>query len=447
MTSEYILRPAQKEGLQKMIEADHQGRPGFGLSHVCGLGKSLTTIEFLKTRQHIPGHATLIVAPANVTYKWLKDELGVFWPEYTQVVRPKNGKETLIASRLVADLGGICVVSWALLSSVRGVFSVVVLDESHFIASEKSIRTKEARRIVEAGPDTFCILLSGTPEPQTVKDLFPQVNLIAPDIFPDYWQFMRAFANKVESEYTPSGYVWEGLNKDRAPELYRILDTIMHRSTDRSGLPDHTIVANYLEAKPFKEETEGAATEFHLANSSISVEATLDIIEEAIRSGETHFVVGAWLKQTAAKLYAAIQTRGWYGAYIDGDQDQKARRLQIEWCEQQTRPVVLVGTIASMQTGINLTFAHRSVVMELPFRASDIDQFLGRFVRANSTHPHTTHLLVPRGTRWETSARMYLRRQAEIGMVMEMSEQAKASLEALNSGQETDEDILKRLAF
>lgn len=441
------LRPAQLEGVRRITQADKEGRPGFLIAHVMGLGKARTTCEFLKSRQPQGNYATLIVAPANVCHKWVVDELARWWPEQTAVVHPTNGKQTRIAAQLVSDLGGICVVSWALLSSVRGMFDVVVLDESHFMASEKSIRTKEARRIVGAGPDTFCILLSGTPEPQTVKDLFPQLNLIAPDIFPDYWRFMRAFANKVESEYTPSGYVWEGLNKERTPELYRILDTIAHRSTDRSGLPAHTIVANYLEAKPFKEDSEDASTEFHLNNSSLSVEATLDIIEEAIRSGETHFVVGAWLKQTATKTCSAIQARGWVVAYIDGDQDQKTRREQIEWVANQKRPTVLVGTIASMQTGIDLVWAHRSVVVELPFRVSDVDQFLGRFVRANSTHPHTSHLLVPRGTRWEESARRYLRRQEAISMLMEASDQADDAARALGSGQESDDDVLKRLAF
>lgn len=441
------IRPAQFEGIRRTVQADRNGRPGYMLAHVMGLGKARTSCEYLKQRQNALRCATLIVAPANVCHKWVRDELAIWWPEQAAVVHPTNGKQALIASQLVADLGGVCVISWALLSSVRGVFDVVVLDESHFLASEKSTRTKEARRIVESGPDTFCLLLSGTPEPQTVKDLFPQVNLIAPDIFPDFWKFMRAFANKIESEYTPSGYVWEGLNKERASELYTLLDTIAHRSTDRSGLPAHTILANYLEAKPFKEETETGFVEYQLSNSSLSVEATLDIIETAIRSGETHFVVGAWLKQTAAKLYAAIQAKGWFGAYIDGDQDQKLRRQQIEWCEQQKRPVMLVGTIASMQTGIDLVWAHRSIIVELPFRVGDVDQFLGRFVRANSTHPHTSHLLVPRGTRWEESARRYLRRQEAIAMLMEPSKQAEDASKALGSGQESDEGILKRLAL
>jgi hypothetical protein len=441
------LRPAQVEGIQRLLAADQASRPGYMLAHVMGLGKARTTTEYLKQRQNPLRCATLIVAPASVCHKWVVDELAVWWPEQTAVVHPTNGKQTLIASQLVADLGGICVVSWALLSSVRGVFDVVVLDESQFLASEKSIRTKETRRIVEQSDDTFCVLLSGTPEPQTVKDLYPQLNLIAPDIFPDFWKFMRAFAEKKESEYTPSGFVWEGLNKERAPELYALLDTVAHRSTDRTGLPAHTIVANYLEAKPLKEESEQAAGDFHLANSSLSVDATLGIIEEALRSGETHFVVGAWLKQTAAKLYAAIQAKGWFGAYIDGDQDQKLRRQQIEWAASQTRPTVLVGTIASMQTGIDLVWAHRSVIVELPFRVSDVDQFLGRFVRANSTHPHTSHLLVPRGTRWEESARRYLRRQEAIAMLMEPSLQADDAARALGGGQESDDDIMRRLAF
>lgn len=441
------LRPTQEESIRRILQADQEGRPGFLLAAVMGLGKSRSSIEALKRRQDSLNQSILIVAPANVCHKWAVDEFAVWWPEQTAVVQPKNGKQALIASQLVADVGGVCVISWALLSSVRGIFNVVVLDESHFLASEKSIRTKEARRIVESGEDTFCILLSGTPEPQTVKDLFPQLNLIAPDIFPDFWQFMRAFAEKKESEYTPSGFVWEGLNKERAPELYRLLDTVAHRSTDRSGLPAHTIVANYLEAKPFREDSEDMAVEFHLANASTSVEAALEIIEEAIRSGETHFVVGAWLRQTAIRLYEAIQTRGWYGAYIDGTQDQKTRRLQIEWVEKQERPTILVGTIASMQTGIDLIWSHRSVVVELPFRVSDVDQFLGRFVRANSTHPHTSHLLVPRGTRWEESARRYLRRQEAIAMLMEPSKQADDASRALGSGQETDDDVLKRLAM
>lgn len=452
--SEQPLRKAQLAAIEGLKRADQQQRAGFLVAHAMGLGKARTAIEFLKSRAKVESkHSTLIVAPANVCHKWLHDEMARWWPSQVNVLYPKTGPQVKIASQLISDLGGVCIISWALLASVRGTFDVVVLDESHFLASDKSIRTRETRRIVEASEDTFCILLSGTPEPQETKDLFPQLNLIAPDLFPDYWQFMRRFAVQSPSLYTPSGFTWGGLNKDCAGELYGMLDRIAHRSMDRSELPPHTILAEFIPAKSSSQleavnhDGEVAAEVSMEVNQDATVDMTVDLIGQAIRAGERQFVVGAWLKTTAKKVLAAATAKGWFVSYIDGEQSQDVRRQHIDAVANSEGIAVLVGTIASMQVGIDLVWADRSIMAELPFRTSDADQFLGRFVRLSSTKPHTTHIIVPENTRWEESARRFIKRKEDIMRVMGSSELGDATIAALNSTQDSDEDILRKLVF
>ena len=100
------LRPAQRDGIAFIQMADQENRPGALIAHVMGLGKARTTVEYLRARPSPLRCATLIVAPANVCHKWVVDELAIWWPEQTAVVHPKNGKQALIASQLVSDLGG-----------------------------------------------------------------------------------------------------------------------------------------------------------------------------------------------------------------------------------------------------------------------------------------------------------------------------------------------------
>lgn len=440
----YPHQPVAKQRLSKGYDTQQAGHI---LAHAMSGGKSRTTAEWIAERGF---KKSLIISPAGIRPEW-REQFQLWAAQVEGVVIAESGAEVATAGALIQDLGGILVTSYELMDKVPGAWDVVVFDEAHYLAKMKSKRTNEAFSLVGRSEDTFVVCLSGTPIPQTASDLFPLMNLVAPSEFPDYWAFMRRYANKVPQPFAPSGFVLQGLNPKYAPELYQRIQPWFHRVTREEFahlLPKFGVSCRYIKPKRTKIDWDDEASYDALLemNSSSVLDEMVDLVEEARRGGQTKFVIGCWLNDTAEQAAARLSALGIHTFLAHGRTEGKKRATIRQDAASFVGPRALVVTIETTKEGLNnLGWAETVILTEVPWRANTLTQWLGRFGRGNQEHNSSGYIIVAQGTRGERAAQNYIRNQEEINQIVRPGVDETRAIVALKENEETDESILASL--
>lgn len=229
----------QKEGV---LSAIRWGRAC--LFDEMGLGK---TVQALMLLQHYKGRS-LVICPSYLTLNWVRE--GEAWG--VRLNRVKNGKAPIPEGNVVIsyDLAAKRV-------SELGSFRTVCCDESHYLKSHRSKRTKRIKPLVLRTPHAF--LLSGTPAANRPVELYSQISMVQPKCFGTYTQFVNRYCG---AKQTPFGYV-DTSGATRKKELaFRLKKTCMIRRLKRdvlSDLPPKTRTRVNLECPGSKEIRLGRA--------------------------------------------------------------------------------------------------------------------------------------------------------------------------------------------
>lgn len=172
-----------------------------------GLGKTRQALAFIG---HCLPARVLVVCPSYLRYQWthaLKEWLDIDG----QLV--KKGNESLV--------GEACIVSYDMLSALKiptGVFDVVVCDESHYVKSRKSKRTKACTPLVKSAK--FTMLVTGTPALNRPIELFSQLMMLRPMYLKNYTSYAKRYCN---GKSTPFGY------DDRGASLGHELNWVLQK--------------------------------------------------------------------------------------------------------------------------------------------------------------------------------------------------------------------------
>lgn len=192
-----------------------------------GLGK---TIQALGVFNAIPSaRSMLVVCPASLKLNWKR--------EAERWVVQKNGHRPRVA---VAESSywpkevDIIIINFEALGrnsteggkvlrrEIRDVeWDLLVIDECHRLKNPKTQRTKfalgiKAKRI---------IALTGTPIPNRVKEIWPIVHHLAPDVFDNWWNFARRYC-----DMTKGPFGWQTDGASHLDELQaKLRSTIMVR--------------------------------------------------------------------------------------------------------------------------------------------------------------------------------------------------------------------------
>lgn len=209
------LYPHQKEGVRRALQ-----RPFFALFMEQGTGKTPTAIRIIEKRyQREYLHRWLILAPKTLLYNWAKE-----WEKWgrlsnTRVVRLKGRKK----SQWIAELeqlrnddldfhtlkelrscgktrdGQPLTVLLLNLEKARVLepqlkklqFQGLVIDESQRVKNRNAQVSKATYRVTRKCSSR--VLLSGTPTPQGLEDIFMQFQIMNPEILGAKW---TDFANR-----------------------------------------------------------------------------------------------------------------------------------------------------------------------------------------------------------------------------------------------------------
>jgi len=433
--------PHQVEALSRLQVAYATQKPGYILAHAMRAGKSRVCVEFIAGLGTIKA---VVVAPAQVRKNWARE-----FRKWT------NLEATLVSPGKKVDVSGpgVYVVSYELAKrfadeEAGGPPDIVVFDEVHYLASEKSLRSQAARRLL--GEGTFAIGLSGTPIPNTVRDLWNQVDTVVPGLLGSAGGFIVRYSNKVPNEWAPSGHVYTGLNQQRAPELQAKLAPFWHRVVKQDFahlLPKFDVVPRYVtpKKKKFDWDNEAVFEELLAANSPLKLDTMMEVLDEAIEGGQKKFCVGAWLHQTVDQVEALCVARGWETFKVDGRVTSDARLERLDRWAQSGNTAVLVAGIGAVGIGLSLSAAETSVMVEIPWRLEQLDQFVGRFNDAEHDHAGLLVPIVVEGSREERAINRYITKREDIDLVVAPSSAEMITKKAFESVGQSDEQILADL--
>jgi SNF2 family DNA or RNA helicase len=216
-----------------------------------GLGKSIATLTAISDLlDSFTIHRVLVIAPLRVSNSIWKQE-AASW-EHTSHLKVSictgSERERLSALMQTADVYVINRENAEWLVRIRSWdFDCVVIDESDSFKNSASKRFKALRKII---PDTtHMILLSGTPSPSSLADLWAQFYLI--DFGQRLGRTVTSFRQRFfEQDYF--GHTWS-IREGSAAKIYELLaDKVLSmQSADYLQLPDRIDLTNevYLSEK------------------------------------------------------------------------------------------------------------------------------------------------------------------------------------------------------
>ena len=204
----------QKEGVLRALAF---GRAA--LFDEMGLGK---TVQALTLIQHYADRS-IVICPSYLTLNWIRE--AEKWN--VTLCRVKNGKVPIpegnvvisydLAAKRIAELGK---------------FTTVVCDESHYLKSHKSKRTKRIKPLVIRTPHAF--LLSGTPAANRPVELYSQVSMLQPQCWSTYTNFVHRYCG---AKQTPTYMDVSGATH-KEELAFRLKQTGMVRRLKRDVLTD-----------------------------------------------------------------------------------------------------------------------------------------------------------------------------------------------------------------
>lgn len=227
-SSSFTLLPYQQDDVSRCI---NQFKGRCFLSHEMGLGKSLIS---LAVANHFNGKK-LVLCPSYLTLNWLNELIKFGFcssanDRVSQVIKKTTDRIEFSSSFVIMSYD-IAVRKINELQSLT--FETIICDESHFLKNRDSKRFKTLESFLSRSSKQL-LLLTGTPAPNKVKDLWSQLFLLDPIRFKNYYDFANRYCNGHKSYY---GYDDTGSSNEG--ELNEMLTArYMIRRLKKDVLPD-----------------------------------------------------------------------------------------------------------------------------------------------------------------------------------------------------------------
>lgn len=194
-----------------------------------GLGKSIQALMFLERHQDTTLPA-IVVCPASLKLNWqreLRMHVGGRCDVLEGTKPPKKWKPSAPVTVINYDI----LQAW--LPALMGLRpKTVIMDECQAIKSRVTRRTKCARALCQGVPNV--VGLSGTPITNRPAEMYPILNILRPDLFPNYNRYALRYCNRRKRHWG-----WDDNGASNLQELHQILlDNCMIRRLKVDVLPD-----------------------------------------------------------------------------------------------------------------------------------------------------------------------------------------------------------------
>lgn len=338
-----------------------------------GLGKSLQAIGFANERRI---KSILIICPSIVSINWVN--------EIKKFHLCKDLKVQVLRHRIEKwdEKADVIICSYALFDPLKCLEkTLLIVDESHYLKSSKSARTKAILNKKVLAKFKFHLFLSGTPVLNRPMEAYTIIKAIAHDAinFCDKHNFGLRFCNARRDAFGR----WDYSGHSNVKELNEILRSIMIRRLKADvlhDLPDKIInivqfemdaTTENIDAKiqPFKEEIvrkaqHGAGLDGIANHRRLIAEKKAPMCAEyasMVLNSVGQIVIFTYHREVAKIMAQLLKQFG--VSVVVGGLNANAKAQEVEkFTSGKNR--VFIGNIAASGVGINLVNAHKVIFAE-----------------------------------------------------------------------------------
>uniref|UniRef100_A0A672QVX6 SWI/SNF-related matrix-associated actin-dependent regulator of chromatin subfamily A-like protein 1 n=1 Tax=Sinocyclocheilus grahami TaxID=75366 RepID=A0A672QVX6_SINGR len=410
------LMPFQRDGVNFAVS--REGR--LLLADDMGLGKTVQAICIAAYyRSEWP---LLVVAPSSVRFTWaeaFRRWLPSVSADSINVV--VTGKDNLRS-------GLINIISYDLLNRMdkqqpSSPFSVIIMDESHFLKNMKTARCRAALPLLKTAKRV--ILLSGTPAMSRTAELYTQILAVRPSLFPRFHDFGTRYC---DAKQLPWGWDYSGsshlselkLLLEESLMLRRLKSEVLSQlpakqrkvvTVTTDGINSRTKAALSAAAKELargyhsKSQEKEALMVFFNHTAEAKIRAIVEYISDMLECGREKFLVFAHHKlvldsitKELAEKCCAVCVQGISYIRIDGSTASAERQQLCDRFQSSQKSCVAVLSVTAANMGLTLHSADLVVFAELFWNPGVLIQAEDRVHRIGQTSNVDIHYLVAKGT-------------------------------------------------
>lgn len=383
------LFPFQKDGLRFLLKSNGRCL----LADEQGLGKTIQSISYIVYNNEFP---VLIICPASLKYNWENEIRKNTEIKSIQVI--EGSKDKIYKN-------DVYIINYDIISNYSfPKLKLIIVDEAHYTANDKSIRSKNVKRITK-GVNKI-IALTGTPIENYPINIYQILNIINPEKFNNKWEFAKKFCDLklIRNQWSMRGAT-------NIEELFSILNNgIMLRRKKVDVLPELPeklvsvipVKIDMTEYNKILEELENA----DYTNFLVKVEKLKQIIWEEKKKYFFDFVNNLIEKNNKVVCFgihrkAIEEISEKYeksSVKIDGSVSNKKRQKAIEKFQNDKDTNVFVGNIRAASVGITLTSSDSLVMFEIGWKPSELLQAEDRIHRIGQDQKCNIYYLIAQGT-------------------------------------------------
>ena len=388
----------QKQGIEFLVS-----KQGGMLLDEQGLGKTVQALEAVKQTQ---AQVLVIVCPAIMRGTW---------SHHVANLMPSNIQLVINSYEWYVKLDNYK----SLIKSIKGKQVAVIVDESHYIKTPTSKRTKTVQHLLSLDNIVFKVLFTGTPVTRDVDDLYTQLKVFYPDFCRSIFEYRKKYMNCIHSYF---GDVYKGFkNEYSRQEIIRLLKNCSVRRTKKSAglnLPsivrqpvyidiNKTIAKKSLEILDYATKVINGVDDYTTYKTDLSEEAShiasirkalgvakvpqvLQYIDHLLQSGVTKLVLFGVHVDVVNLIYESLKANASYKDIkthrIIGATTSTQREKIINEFQELETPQILVANMIACGVGVTLTKSHTVVFAELDFTPSNIMQAEARVHRITQEH-------------------------------------------------------------
>lgn len=407
----------QREGLRHAVTC-FNGRCLIG--DEMGLGKTLQAIAIMKYYRGVDKmERVLVVCPAYLRHNW-KQEFNKWMPFLTPVLIEK-GNQSLEGWPLI--------ISYDLASAKADQLKklkieMVICDESHYLKSHKTKRTKALTTVVKMAKRA--VFLTGTPALNRPSELYSQAHMLYPKTFPSFRKYAIRYCN---AQMSPLGFFDTSGMSNKYELRWLCRKMFMIRRTKDSvlkDLPEKVRSEIYLDVKakdlkplkpgmqewkelnhsitkmePCSNEIKRASfrrkcliSELFRLTSVAKTAIVCKVVNDLAESG-VPFLVFCYHKELMTRLENTLGNYAYFR--IDGNTPTAKRHEMVNEFQDGQYQVAILSLLAA-STGITLTRASMVVFAEMYWTPGVMLQAEDRVHRIGQKNACDIKYLITRGT-------------------------------------------------
>jgi len=378
----------QVEGIRDLMH-----RSSFLLGDQPGLGKTLTALTVAAIDFDMGwAKRVLIITPATLKGNWAA-EVAKFTTFSALTLDGTPAKRRKQLQQFAKDGTEVLIINYELVAKhiddlqALG-FDIAIADEAHAIKNYKSVRSKAVRQL-KVGRR---MPLTASPIMNRADELWPILNWISPEEFPNYWRFVNRYAlfggyggkqvvgvKRVEElRETLDGYMLRRLKSDvldLPPKLYTPVLVDLHPAQREIYDQVEQELLLQIPGDPTPMEIESGMTKMlrlkqivstpanlELPDTSAKLDVAVDRANDLLADGE-RVVIFTQFRGTLASLEARFRSRGIKPYALHGDVPQSERRPIVDaWSSSKPAPLLAMLQVGAV--GLTLTAASTAIFVD-----------------------------------------------------------------------------------